>query len=190
MSTYDPTAVRPAPRPMRRADREVLEASQIADILEHSQVVHVSYEDGEGQTVIPVHFAYEYRPEAPNRYDRDGRGRRGTVVLYMHSAREGRKMDAIAAADNALPVAFEMECDQVIYAGRTPCASATAFRSIVGTGTAMLIEEPAEKTRVLDMLTNRLVGQPFDRPEAARAVAVWKIESDSFTAKHHPMLQA
>lgn len=190
MSTYDPTAVRPVPRPMRRADREVLEASQIADILEHARVVRVSYEDQEGRTVVPVHFAYDYHPEAPNHYDEDGRGRRGTVVLYMHSAREGRKIDAIAAADNALPVAFEMECDQVIYAGRTPCASTTAFRSIVGTGTAALIEDTAEKTRVLDMLTNRLTGQSFDRSAAADAVAVWKIESDSFTAKHHPMLQA
>ncbi|MEE1295609.1 MAG: pyridoxamine 5'-phosphate oxidase family protein [Bifidobacterium sp.] len=178
-----------ARRPMRRADREVLDPTQIADILQQSHVVHVAYEDAEGQTVVPVNFAYEYRPYAPNDYDADGRGRRGELTLYMHSALEGRKVDAIRAAGNALPVAFEMDCDQVIYTGRTPCASSTAFRSLVGTGTASLMEDGPAKRDVLTMLATRLDREP-SRPftdRQAGTVAVWRIDSGSFPAKHHPL---
>ena len=112
----------PCPRPMRRADREVHDTAEIEGILRDCADVRVAYQDAQGLTIMPVNFAYVLED--------------GKLTLFMHSALAGRKIDAIRSAGNALPVAFEMDCDAEVYTGRTPCSSTTAFRSIIGTGVA------------------------------------------------------
>ena len=49
-------------------------------------------------------------------------------------------MDAVKAAGNALPVAFEMATDCEVVEGRTLCNWGEAFKSIVGNGTASIID--------------------------------------------------
>lgn len=82
-----------------------------------------------------------------------------------------------------------MDCDARIYTGRTPCATTTAFRSIIGTGTASLIEETGEKIDALKLLLAQCAAMPDARllPRQVDKVAVWRIDSTDFTAKHHPV---
>lgn len=166
------------PRPMRRADREVTSPEEIEEILRACDDVCIAYQDAQGLTIVPVNFAYVTDfAQRPHR-----------LRLFAHSALEGRKVDAIRAAGNALPVAFEMDCDARIYTGRTPYATMTAFRSIIGTGTASLVEETGEKIDVLELLLAQCAAMPDARllPRQVDKVAVWRIDSTDFTAKHHP----
>lgn len=186
---HDEKTVAGAHRRMRRADREVTDIQQMLDIVRHCDVVHVSYVDAEGLTIVPMNFGFAY--DAGDTDNTDGAADTGdlagTLTLYMHSAPEGRKYDAITAAGNALPVAFEMNTDREIIEGRAWCNWGEAFKSVIGNGTASIVTDVDEKIRGLQLLIEQQMGTaniPFT-PQQAASVAVWKIESTRFTAKIH-----
>ena len=155
-------------RMMRRADREVTDPERIAAI--------IAYADAEGLTIVPLNFGFDY-DEAT-----------GKLTLWFHSAPRGRKLDAIrAAAGGRLPVAFTMQTDCEVVAGRTTCNWGEAFKSIVGNGTASLVEDLDECRHGLQTLMAQQAHMPnVEFTDAqVRSVTVWKIEVDYFTTKVH-----
>ena len=50
-------------RMMRRADREVTDCEQIEEIVAACRIVHVSYADAEGLTIVPLNFGYEWQQD-------------------------------------------------------------------------------------------------------------------------------
>ena len=185
-------------RPMRRADREVRSPQQIKDILDACEVVRVAYQDAEGLTIVPMNFGYDFslarfaHPEddLPVNVSADGTPLPpdfGELRIFLHSAHEGRKIDAISAAGNALPVAFELDCDHQVHEGRTPCNWSASFRSIVGTGTATVITDLDEKIAAMQALMSKQAGMdhvPFTAQQMA-SVTVWQFVSTNFTGKIH-----
>ena len=161
-------------RRMRRADREVLDRSRIGAIIAACRIVRVAYIDAEGLTIVPMNFGYEYSDD-------------GALVLYLHSAPVGRKIDAIRAAGNALAVTFEMEADCEVIEGRTPCNWGEAFKSVVGDGMASIVSDLDEARHGLRLLMAQQAGMPnieFTERQV-RGVTVWKIEAARLTAKIH-----
>ena len=92
-------------RMMRRADREVTEPQQIDAIIATCKIVSLAYTDAEGITIVPLNFGYVFDAESSH------------LTLYFHGSATGRKMDAVKAAGNALPVAFEMATDCEVVEG-------------------------------------------------------------------------
>ena len=122
---------------MRRADREVTDCEQIEGIVAACRIVHVGYADAEGLTIVPLNFGYEWQQDG----DAGTGDELAGLTLYIHSASIGRKLDAIRAAGNALDVAFSMETDCEVIAGRTPCNWGEAFKSVIGNGVASMIDD-------------------------------------------------
>ncbi len=161
-------------RRMRRADREVLDRPQIGAIIAACRIVHVAYTDAEGLTIVPMNFGYEYSDD-------------GALVLYLHSAPVGRKIDAIRAAGNALAVTFEMETDCEVVEGCTPCNWGEAFKSVIGNGTASIVSDLDEARHGLQLLMAQQAGMPNIEftEQQVRSVTVWKIEAARLTVKIH-----
>lgn len=109
------------------------------------------------------------------------------LTLYIHSASIGRKLDAIRAAGNALDVAFSMETDCEVIAGRTPCNWGEAFKSVIGNGVASVIDDLDECRKGLRLLMGQQAGMPDIEftDQQVRSVTVWKIEVRHLTAKIH-----
>ena len=125
---------------------------------------------------LPLNFGFDYE------YDEAT----GKLTLWFHSAPRGRKLDAIrAAAGGRLPVAFTMQTDCEVVAGRTTCNWGETFKSIVGNGTASLVENLDECRHGLQALMAQQAHMPnVEFTDAqVRSVTVWKIESDYFTTK-------
>ena len=163
-------------RMMRRADREVTDPERIAAIIAACDIVEVAYADAEGLTIVPLNFGFDYE------YDEAT----GKLTLWFHSAPHGRKLDAIrAAADGRLPVAFTMQTDCEVVAGRTTCNWGEAFKSIVGNGTASIIDDLDEARQGLALLMKQQAGMEHAEftDQQVRAVTVWKVEADYLTAK-------
>jgi uncharacterized protein len=162
-------------RMMRRADREVTDPTQAMAIIEACKIIRIAYMDAEGLTVVPMNFGFENEDSAGV----------AKPTFYFHSAPIGRKMDAIKAADNALPVAFEMETDCEVVEGRTPCNWGEAFKSVVGTGVASIVDDPEESRTALGLLMKQQAGMEHVEftDQQIRSVTVWKVESDYVTAK-------
>lgn len=118
----------------------------------------------------------------------DANGAPGHLTLWFHSAPRGRKLDAIRAAGNRLPVAFTMQTDCEVVAGRTACNWGEAFKSIVGNGAASLVDSLDERRRGLQALMAQQAHMPHVEFTDAQlmSVAVWKIEADYFTVKVRP----
>ena len=172
-------------RMMRRAGREVTNPEQIAAIVAACDIVEVAYADAEGLTIVPLNFGFDYE------YDEAT----GKLTLWFHSAPRGRKLDTIRAAASStrfapppvgrLPVAFTMQTDCEVVAGRTTCNWGETFKSIVGNGTASLVEDLDECRHGLQTLMAQQAHMPnVEFTDAqVRSVTVWKIESDYFTTK-------
>lgn len=154
--------------PMRRRDREVTDTAAIRAILDKAQVVHLAMIDGDRPYVVPLHYGYSLI---------DGR-----LTLYLHSAKEGRKLDVLRQNDR---VAFVLETDvSSISGGDLPCKYGAAYASVMGEGRATILTDPAEKTDALTMLMKTQTGRNFYITEAMTdTVAVLRIDVEAFTAK-------
>lgn len=147
---------------MNRADRLVTDRAAIDDTLRRAEVLHVGMTGADGPYVVPVNFGY------------DGEH------IYVHCAEVGHKLDLIAADPR---VCFEACADVRIVPG-TQCSWGSRFRSVVGFGTVVVVEDAAEKARGLGVIISHYSGRPEDVPVAkARAVVVLRIDIDSVTGK-------
>ena len=152
---------------MRRSDRAVTAPDAIQGILERCKVCRLAMLDGEGLYIVPMSFGYTFEG--------------GRLTLYLHSAREGRKIRALSASPQ---VAFEMDGGHELVAGDAPCAYSTNYESITGTGRAVFCQSAEEKIAGLRAIMAHQAGQEFDfTGPMVRNVAVFRIEADAYTAK-------
>ena len=156
---------------MRRKDREVTNIDEILQIIERAKILHLGLFDSEYPYVLPLHYGYEYME--------------GSLVFYLHSAKEGHKLDLIKINPN---VCIEMECDvNLVSGGEVPCKYGAAFASVIGRGRAEVIDNVQEKIKGLSLLMKNQTGQEFTiNDQMASTVEVIKVIVDEFTAKTRP----
>ena len=162
-------------RMMRRADREVADPRQVEAIVATCKIVNIAYTDAEGITIVPLNFGYVFDTESNH------------LTLYFHGSATGRKMDAVKAAGNALPVAFEMATDCEVVEGHTLCNWGEAFKSIVGNGTASLVEDLDECRHGLQTLMAQQAHMPnveFTDDEAAGRYGACGVHRPAGTRRH------
>jgi nitroimidazol reductase NimA-like FMN-containing flavoprotein (pyridoxamine 5'-phosphate oxidase superfamily) len=154
---------------MRRADREVTETSKLMKIIDECDVCRIAMQDKAGLYIVPMNFGYTYD--------------NNQLVLFFHSAKEGRKINAIKENSN---VCFEMDCGHELIEADTPCGYGYCFKSIVGNGNAVIVEDAEEKKAALSALMRHQTGQEFIFDERmSESVLVFKIVVCNFTGKDH-----
>ena len=116
---------------MPRHDREIESSELIQAILRRGTVLHLAMIDGDRPYVLPLSYGY------------DG------AALYVHCAREGRKLDVLRASPR---VCFVVSLDHELITGDLPCGWGFRYRSVVGEGTVAFVEDEAGKRRGLDAL--------------------------------------
>ena len=83
--------------------------------------------------------------------------------IYVHCALEGHKLDCIRRNPN---VAFTLCADVTIHREK----STTYYKSLCGTGRAVIVDDPAEKGLALDALAVHYAALcPTPTPDAALA---------------------
>ena len=156
-------------RSMRRKDREVTNINEKIEIINNCKVIRLGMKDKEGLYIVPLNFGYSYLEDK--------------LTLYFHSAKEGRKLDAIVENSD---VAFEMDCEHRLIEGEIPCLYSFAFKSIVGNGVASIVEDMEEKKISLSLLMKHQAGKEFTfEDKHAKAVTVFKVDVTHFSAKYH-----
>lgn len=78
---------------MRRTDREIKNPDDIFSVIENCQTVHVAMVDDGKPYVVALNFGFDRRGDS--------------LILYLHSAYEGRKMDILRKNPS---VSFQMDC--------------------------------------------------------------------------------
>lgn len=156
---------------MRRKDREVTDIQQILHIIGKCNILRLGLFDGEYPYIVPLHYGFEY---AENR-----------LVFYMHSAKEGHKLELIA--DNPR-VCVELDGEaELISGGEVPCMYGSSFASVMGRGTAEIVSDENEKIKGLSLLMKHQTNRDFTiSGEMAATVAVIRVTLNEFTAKSKP----
>lgn len=150
---------------MRRKDRELTNMADIEAVLKKAFVCHLGLTDKDQPYIVPMNYGYE-----------EGH-------IYLHGADAGRKIDIIKKNNK---VCFEMELfeSEIIKGGDQPCDWGTAFRSVIGFGTAKLLQTPEEKTKGLNVILKSHDDRDFTFPEKMlEATAVIDITINEMTGK-------
>lgn len=161
-------------RGMRRAKRAVDNLDELRGIVEKCPVVRVGSHDAEGAFIVPMSFGYEV--EASD----DGADARWT--FWLHCAAEGRKTDAWAADPL---VALELDVPVGVIGGDYSCAYSYAYESVMASGCASRVTDPAQKVRGLSAIMGHMApGAPAEfKPEAVERVDVWRVDVEHLTGK-------
>jgi nitroimidazol reductase NimA-like FMN-containing flavoprotein (pyridoxamine 5'-phosphate oxidase superfamily) len=156
---------------MRRSDREVTDIEDKLGILRRCKTLRLALSEQNQPYIVPLNFGFEYAD--------------GILTLYMHGAREGKKVDIL---NRNKQVSFEMDGEHALIPGREPANYSFAYESIIGFGIAEILEKDDEKTRGLNLLMRRQTGEDRDYvfpPEQLRNTLVFRVRVSSFTAKRH-----
>ena len=156
---------------MTRREREITDINKIIEILDKSKIAHIGMVDGDEPYVVPMNYGYAFED--------------GKLVIYLHGARRGRKLDVMRANPK---VFFEMECDIEPFEGDIARRYGITYASVMGKGLAEIIEDDnEEKKKALSLLMKTQTGKDFVFEDKMVAfVSVIKIVASEFTAKHRP----
>jgi Predicted flavin-nucleotide-binding protein len=149
---------------MCRADKEINDYQEIADIMKKAIVCRISLVDGDSPYIVPVNFAI---------HDNH---------LYFHSAMEGKKIDILRKNNK---ICFEMDVNTEIIKGNEPCCWGMKYLSVIGFGQAYFLEKSNEKKKALNVLMEKNAGVgSFSYPEAAlKRVLVIDIRIEKISGK-------
>ena len=156
---------------MTRRERQVTDIGEIIKILDKSKVLHLGLVDGDEPYVVPMNYGYTLSD--------------GELCLYLHGATVGRKIDIMKKNPK---VFFEMECDIIPFEGKYACQYGTTYASVMGLGTAEILEDVEAKKDAMSKLMKTQTGKDFIfEDKMVSMVSVIKITAKEFTAKKRPM---
>ena len=148
---------------MRRKEKQITKTADIEQILKQGQVCRLGFVDNNVPYIVPMNYGYQDK------------------ILYFHSAGEGRKIDLIRA--NPL-VCFEVDELVKMNKAASACDWEVSYKSVIGTGTARILEIPAEKKAGLDIIMAQYSGRSFDYPDQMlEKTAVIKVTVEEMTGK-------
>ena len=150
---------------MRRKDHEITDRAEIEGIIREAMVCRIGLADSGEPYVVPLSFGYEG----------------GSV--YIHSAREGKKIEILAKNPRCC---FEADiCDRLVK-GDKPCSWGMRYRSVIGYGRAAILTDPEEKRHGLTIIMQHYGGGAHDFSDRdLGSVTVIRIMLDALTGKKH-----
>ena len=159
---------------MTKRERQVADPVQIAHILDTGKVLHLGLAVDNEPYVVPMNYGYTMEE--------------GKLVLYLHSALQGKKLDMMRANPK---VFFEIDCDLKPFEGSVPCQYGLVYSSVMGRGTARIVEDVEEKKQAMAILMKTQTGKDFSfEDRLVSIVAVIRIDVTEYTAKHRPLPEA
>jgi len=156
---------------MTKRERQITDHNQIMNILDTAKVLHLGLAVENEPYVVPMNYGYTMEE--------------GKLVLYLHSALQGKKLDMIRANPR---VFFEMDCDLIPFEGKVACQYGLAYSSVMGRGSARIVEDVEEKKKAMSVLMKTQTGKDFSfEDKLVSIVAVIRIDVSEYTAKHRPI---
>ena len=157
----------PRTRIVREPDRGVYDRDAINLILDEAFLCHVGFTVDDHPFVIPTS------------YGRDG------DTLYIHGSAASRMLRNL---NKGIPVCVTVTLLDGLVLARSVFNHSMNYRSVVILGTATLVDEPEEKLRALQVLTQHIIPQRWDdsrqpNEKELKATSVLRIPIDEYSAK-------
>jgi nitroimidazol reductase NimA-like FMN-containing flavoprotein (pyridoxamine 5'-phosphate oxidase superfamily) len=150
---------------MRQKEKEITNIPEIEAIIQKAEVCRLGLAVDNTPYIVPLFFGYENN------------------CLYIHCAKEGRKLDMIG--QNNI-VCFEMEVDtEITNRDKPACQWSSVYRSVIGYGSAFILEDFEEKKQALDVIMRHYSNKnSFEyKKKAVEEVAIIKIVVNHISGK-------
>jgi len=159
-----------AHRRMRLGDLEIADREELYRILDEAMVMRLGMLDGQSPYVVPLNFARE-----------------GDDV-WFHAAQSGRKLDCLRATPAVCVEVDSFHIDKLKIGPRACAGWNPDYESVIGFGTAEIVEDAATKLHVLGVIMRKYSGRDdWAFPDASmKSTAVVRIRLDSLTGKRSP----
>ncbi len=156
---------------MTKREYRITDEQQLRHILDTAKVLRLGIAVDNVPHIVPLNYGYTLE---------DGR-----LVLYMHSAVNGNKLELLRKNPN---VCFELDCDNVPFEGQVACQYGLSYSAISGRGRAVLVEDVAEKMAAMSILMKTQTGKDFTFNERlVSIVAVIRVDVTEYAAKYRPI---
>ncbi len=151
---------------MRRQERECLDTGFVQAVCNAAEYMVLSMVDGGVPYTVPLNFVLL------------------GDSLYFHCATEGRKLDVLAA-NPAVSACIVGRADLLVPENGAPCNYSMRYESVILSGTASVVTEPAEQRTALAALVARYGGNGAALEErAAASVRMVRIAVTAVSGKH------
>lgn len=148
---------------MRRKSREIVDRTEIDAIIRSEKLMRIALVEGAIPFLVPVFYGY------------DGKS------LYFHSAKAGTKFEIIKHNNN---ICFEISIFSGVIEDEMPCDFEAKHRTVIGIGTAMFVEDEAEKIKALNLIVAQFTQKKFEYPQSRLdQTAVIRIDITSMKGK-------
>ncbi len=150
---------------MRRADRE---SKDYAGILKKCKIMRLGLCGNEFPYIVPMNFGYDF----------DGTA----ITLYLHSAREGKKLDIIKENPSAC---FEMDCSFELKYDEATDTYTSYYECLMGFGKIEVVETFDDKRSALIKIMEHQCGEgtyDFDE-KTVNVVTILRMRCTDFSAK-------
>jgi len=159
---------------LTKRENQVTDPEQILHILDIAKVVHLGLSVNDEPYVVPMNYGYTMED--------------GKLILYLHSAVKGKKLEMMRTNPR---VFFSIDCDRMPFEGRVACQYGMVYSSIMGRGTAVILEDVEEKKQAMSILMKTQTGKAFTfEDRLVSIVSVIRIDVAEYTAKHRPLPEA
>ena len=154
---------------MRRSEREIFDIDEKISILNKCKVCRIGLSENNIPYIVPLNYGYV--------------SDNNKITLYFHSALEGKKIDVIKNNNKAC---FEIDCDTGLIEGEDACNYGYSYKSIIGFGEIIILENNEEKiyglNRIMKHQTEKNVHYNFS-DEQIKNVCVYKLTVEKYTGK-------
>lgn len=153
---------------MRRADRAITDAAQIAAFLAKEQIIRIAFYDHGEIYIVPVNYGYCCE--------------NGQYRFYFHGAKAGRKY---TLAQENPAVGFEIDGRYALIRSENACGHSAQFMSVIGNGTLSLLEDAEEKKFGLGCIMKQVSGTAEwqYQDEVMQKTAVFRLDVQTMTCK-------
>ncbi len=153
---------------MRRKDREIQDIHEVFGILTRCDTVRIGFQGARYPYIVPVSFGAEMADGKP--------------VIYFHCAREGLKLELLAASANVC-----VEGDIFIKTETTDHGITKRYESVIGFGACEIVSDTEEIIHGLRLLTEHYgyFDYPLARCRGLEHLYVGKITLEEMTGKRN-----
>ena len=156
---------------MTKRELQITDEGEIRAILDEAKVLHLGLCVDNEPYVVPMNYGYTMEE--------------GRLTFYLHGALRGKKLDMIRANSR---VFVELDCNRVPFESDKPCQYGLGYSSVMGRGTATVVDDVEEKMKALTVLMKTQTGKDFTfNEQLVSIVSVIRIDVAEFTAKHRPI---
>jgi uncharacterized protein len=152
---------------MRRKDREITEHNQQLEILQKADAVRLAFAVDNEPYIVAMTFGFIWKEK---------------LTLYMHCAREGKKLDMMRRNNK---VCFQMDADHQLVIDQVACRWSMNYASIVGRGTLNEVTDETERFSGLNFIMANYGKKGGNRfpAETLQTATVLRLDVDEISVK-------